>query len=71
MTLVQIRKITKQFRKGDEVITPLQEVNLDIEQGDFVSLMGASGSRQKSEHLPSTLSAYFTGAGLVSQKSSS
>lgn len=44
MTLVQIRKVTKQFRKGDEVITPLQEVHLDIEQGDFVSLMGASGS---------------------------
>ncbi len=44
MTLVQIRKLTKQFRKGDEVITPLHEVNLDIERGDFVSLMGASGS---------------------------
>ncbi len=44
MTLVQIRRVTKQFRKGDEVITPLQEVDLDIEQGDFVSLMGASGS---------------------------
>jgi putative ABC transport system ATP-binding protein len=44
MTLVQIRKVTKQFRKGDEVITPLREVHLDIEQGDFVSLMGASGS---------------------------
>jgi putative ABC transport system ATP-binding protein len=44
MTLVQIRRLTKQFRKGDEVITPLQEVHLDIEHGDFVSLMGASGS---------------------------
>ena len=44
MALVEIRKLTKQFRKGDEVITPLQEVNLDIERGDFVSLMGASGS---------------------------
>jgi putative ABC transport system ATP-binding protein len=44
MPLVEIRKVTKQFRKGDEVITPLQEVNLDVERGDFVSLMGASGS---------------------------
>jgi putative ABC transport system ATP-binding protein len=44
MTLVQIRRLTKHFRKGDEVITPLSEVHLDIEQGDFVSLMGASGS---------------------------
>lgn len=44
MALVEIRKLTKQFRKGDEVIRPLQEVNLEIERGDFVSLMGASGS---------------------------
>jgi len=44
MALVEIRELTKQFRKGDEVITPLQEVNLEIERGDFVSLMGASGS---------------------------
>lgn len=44
MALVEIRKLTKQFRKGDEVITPLHEVTLDIDTGDFVSLMGASGS---------------------------
>ncbi|MDZ4820758.1 MAG: ABC transporter ATP-binding protein [Planctomycetota bacterium] len=44
MALVEIRKLTKEFRKGDEVITPLHEVDLQIEQGDFVSLMGASGS---------------------------
>ena len=40
MALVEIRRLTKQFRKGDEVITPLSEVNLEIDQGDFVSLMG-------------------------------
>jgi putative ABC transport system ATP-binding protein len=44
MSLVEISKLTKQFRKGDEVITPLSEVNLTIEQGELVSLMGASGS---------------------------
>jgi putative ABC transport system ATP-binding protein len=44
MALVEIRRLTKQFRKGDEVISPLQEVDLEIERGDFVSLMGASGS---------------------------
>lgn len=44
MSLIEIRNLTKQFRKGDEVITPLSDVSLDIEQGDFVSLMGASGS---------------------------
>ncbi len=44
MALVEIRKLTKQFRKGDEIITPLQEVDLEIERGEFISLMGASGS---------------------------
>lgn len=44
MALVEINKLTKQFRKGDEVITPLNEVTLQVEQGEFVSLMGASGS---------------------------
>jgi putative ABC transport system ATP-binding protein len=44
MSLVEIRRLTKQFRKGDEVITPLNEVDLEIDRGDFVSLMGASGS---------------------------
>lgn len=44
MSLVEISKLTKQFRKGDEVITPLSEVHLNVEQGEFVSLMGASGS---------------------------
>jgi putative ABC transport system ATP-binding protein len=44
MALVEIRSLTKQFRKGDEIITPLAGVDLEIERGDFVSLMGASGS---------------------------
>jgi putative ABC transport system ATP-binding protein len=44
MALVEIRGLTKRFRKGDDVITPLENVALDIEQGDFVSLMGPSGT---------------------------
>jgi putative ABC transport system ATP-binding protein len=44
MALVEIRKLTKQFRKGDEKITPLDGVDLDIEQGEFVVLMGPSGT---------------------------
>lgn len=44
MALLEVRKLTKQFRKGDQVITPLNNVTLDVERGDFVSLMGASGS---------------------------
>jgi putative ABC transport system ATP-binding protein len=44
MPLVEIRNLSKVFRKGDETISPLNEANLDIEQGEFLSLMGASGS---------------------------
>jgi putative ABC transport system ATP-binding protein len=44
MALVEIRNLTKSFRKGDEVITPVAEVDLDIERGEFVSLMGPSGT---------------------------
>src|SRR6516165_1909767 len=44
MALVEIRNVTKQYRRGDRTITPLKEVSLDVNKGDFVSLMGASGS---------------------------
>jgi putative ABC transport system ATP-binding protein len=44
MALLEIRSLTKEFRKGDEKITPLDGVDLDIDEGESVSLMGASGS---------------------------
>jgi len=44
MALIEIKNVTKVYRKGDETITPLDNVSLDIEQGDFISLMGSSGT---------------------------
>jgi putative ABC transport system ATP-binding protein len=44
MPLVEVRNVTKEYKKGDQTITPLKEVNLEVERSDFVSLMGASGS---------------------------
>lgn len=44
MPLVTIKNLTKQYHKGGETITPLDSVSLTIEQGEFLSLMGASGT---------------------------
>ena len=44
MALIEIRQVTKRYRKGNETITPLDAVSLNIEQGEFISLMGASGT---------------------------
>ena len=44
MALVELHAVTKSFSKGDETITPLDEVTLNIDEGEFVSLMGPSGT---------------------------
>ncbi|MCM2369174.1 ABC transporter ATP-binding protein [Aporhodopirellula aestuarii] len=44
MALVELRGVSKSFSKGDETITPLDNVDMDIESGEFVSLMGPSGT---------------------------
>ena len=42
--LVQVRDLHKIFRRGSERIDVLAGVNLDLDQGEFLSLMGPSGS---------------------------
>jgi putative ABC transport system ATP-binding protein len=42
--LVEIRGVTKTYRRGAEKIEVLHGIDLDIPQGDFVALMGPSGS---------------------------
>jgi putative ABC transport system ATP-binding protein len=42
--LVEIRGLTKHYRRGGETIEVLHGVDLDIARGDFVALMGPSGS---------------------------
>jgi putative ABC transport system ATP-binding protein len=42
--LVQVRGVTKSYRRGGETIEVLHGLDLDIPRGDFVALMGPSGS---------------------------
>jgi putative ABC transport system ATP-binding protein len=44
MSLVELRNVTKRYHKGGETITPLDDISLDVEEGEFLSLMGASGT---------------------------
>ena len=44
MALLEVRNVTKVYQKGDQRITPLRDATLDVEKGEFVSLMGSSGS---------------------------
>jgi putative ABC transport system ATP-binding protein len=42
--LVAIRKLTKYYVRGGQVIPVLVDINLDVYSGDYVALMGPSGS---------------------------
>lgn len=43
-TLIECRRLTREYRKGEEIIRPLDELNLAVPRGDFLALMGPSGS---------------------------
>ncbi len=44
MSLIECRNLTREYRKGDTVIRPLDGVDLDVDRGEFLALMGPSGS---------------------------
>ena len=43
-SIVRIRDLVKEYRRGAEVVRVLDGLSLEIRQGDFVALMGPSGS---------------------------
>ncbi|WP_298234291.1 ABC transporter ATP-binding protein [uncultured Azohydromonas sp.] len=44
MPLIRLRGITKRYGQGQAAFLALKGVDLDIEEGDFVAVMGPSGS---------------------------
>jgi putative ABC transport system ATP-binding protein len=43
-SLISVRILAKNYRRGSEDIHVLSALNLDVDQGDFVAFMGPSGS---------------------------
>jgi putative ABC transport system ATP-binding protein len=44
MSLIEIRKLNKSYESGNECVMALVDVDLNIERGEFISVMGPSGS---------------------------
>jgi putative ABC transport system ATP-binding protein len=44
MSLIEINKLSKNYTSGEECVLALVEMDLNIERGEFISVMGPSGS---------------------------
>ena len=44
MALISCHNLTKEYQKGQNVIRPLDDLNLEVDKGVFLALMGPSGS---------------------------
>ena len=44
MAFISIRSLTKSYTKGKTTVTPLENLSLDVPEGEFLALMGPSGS---------------------------
>lgn len=44
LPLVEIRNLSKSYRRGNQILPVLDSIFLDIDEGEFLALMGPSGS---------------------------
>ena len=43
-TIVSLQHIVKSYRRGDQIVPVLSDIHFDINEGEFLALMGPSGS---------------------------
>jgi putative ABC transport system ATP-binding protein len=44
MSIISLRNLTKTYQMGDNTVQALRSVSLDVEKGEFVTIIGPSGS---------------------------
>jgi putative ABC transport system ATP-binding protein len=44
VSIISLRNLTKSYQMGENTVHALRSVSLDVEQGDFVTIIGPSGS---------------------------
>ena len=42
--MLEIRNVSKIYGEGDTRVTALNDVSLEVNKGDFIAIMGPSGS---------------------------
>ena len=43
MSIIKVKNVNKSFQNGKEIAHVLKNIDLEVEQGEFVSIMGPSG----------------------------
>ncbi|MBI5730454.1 MAG: ABC transporter ATP-binding protein, partial [Ignavibacteriales bacterium] len=44
MSLVEIENVSKEYKSGTEIVTAVNNISLEIDRGQFITIMGESGS---------------------------
>ena len=54
-TVIRLDKVSKSYTLGEKKITALKEFSFEVKSGEFVAVMGRSGSLRLQEHWKSQI----------------